>query len=548
MKIVLTFLSLLLFGFVSSPAFAITFSDNFDDGVADGWIAGAPCGSPSWCGVGNWRVESSKVVQDQGSDDYMFVKDSLTLSSQTIQADILWHDNGYAGLTVWRYNDDNWVVVSYPADGSGLRVKEKWCEQAVCGRDENVSWVVYPNIIYNRIWQTFKLEANSVTGEIKAYLDGQYLFTHTVGSNIKRSGLSGFTSGNAGGSFDNFVAASFEPLTTKDQCLKGGWSVFTNPLFKNQGECLSALNAGMKKPSLSANVFQISTNGAQQNSPLIWDNTVVWNDWRGNEGIEIWKYDLINQQESLLKSGSGHQVVYGLWGNKIVYSDESVYPPALRVFDITTGLETEVVSNTTYGQAAIFGNRVLYVEGRGFGDLYVYNLDSKERKFISSNVNLPSIWDNTVVWTYGMGSGLYGIRGYELLKEEFFDISAVNDGYQSSPQIHKQTVVWLDASEGKRRVWQKDLLAGEESIVVEEEGTRLSSPSVSGKYISWVDDMGTDAHDIFVYSRQSGQVVRLSNFGSQQASPTVPDLYSDTVVWMSWHTGNGDIYGAQLKH
>ncbi len=27
--------------------------------------------------------------------------------------------------------------------------------------------------------------------------------------------------------------------TSKDQCLNGGWRTFTNPPFKNQGDCIS---------------------------------------------------------------------------------------------------------------------------------------------------------------------------------------------------------------------------------------------------------------------------------------------------------------------
>jgi hypothetical protein len=30
--------------------------------------------------------------------------------------------------------------------------------------------------------------------------------------------------------------------TTKDQCKDGGWMNFTNPTFKNQGQCVSSVN------------------------------------------------------------------------------------------------------------------------------------------------------------------------------------------------------------------------------------------------------------------------------------------------------------------
>jgi hypothetical protein len=32
--------------------------------------------------------------------------------------------------------------------------------------------------------------------------------------------------------------------TTKDQCKKGGWRIFTNPSFRNQGDCIKFVNTG----------------------------------------------------------------------------------------------------------------------------------------------------------------------------------------------------------------------------------------------------------------------------------------------------------------
>jgi hypothetical protein len=37
------------------------------------------------------------------------------------------------------------------------------------------------------------------------------------------------------------AAALVGPPTTKDQCKNGGWKVFNNPAFKNEGECVSSL-------------------------------------------------------------------------------------------------------------------------------------------------------------------------------------------------------------------------------------------------------------------------------------------------------------------
>ncbi|MFH1749921.1 MAG: FISUMP domain-containing protein [bacterium] len=184
---------------LSSPVVTVNYFNDFNNGNADGWlsVAGYPPGTH-----GNWRVEDGVVIQDQGRDHFGFVLDNFSMSDQTVEAKVLWHDNGYAGITIWNQDANNWVQISYPYQG-GFGIWE----------NINGNGLVYPTAIYpveinQRIWQVLKVDTNSSTGEIAVYLDDEYLFTHTVGANAPRTGLSGFNSGNAGGSFDDFSLIS----------------------------------------------------------------------------------------------------------------------------------------------------------------------------------------------------------------------------------------------------------------------------------------------------------------------------------------------------
>ena len=44
------------------------------------------------------------------------------------------------------------------------------------------------------------------------------------------------------------VPAPTTTPTSKDQCKNGGWKTFTNPAFKNQGDCVSFVATGGKNP------------------------------------------------------------------------------------------------------------------------------------------------------------------------------------------------------------------------------------------------------------------------------------------------------------
>lgn len=187
--------SLLALVLMTSEAQAGMLFDDFNDGDANGWIsvAGYPPGTH-----GNWRVEDGVVVQDQGRDHFGFVLDNFSVSDQIVEAKVLWHDNGYAGITIWNQDANNWVQISYPYQG-GFGIWEN-----INGNGLVYPTAIYPVTINQRVWQTLRVKANSLNGEITVYLDGNYLFTHTVGSDVRKTGSSGFNSGNAGGRFDDF--------------------------------------------------------------------------------------------------------------------------------------------------------------------------------------------------------------------------------------------------------------------------------------------------------------------------------------------------------
>lgn len=74
--------------------------------------------------------------------------------------------------------------------------------------------------------------------------------TRTVDSVLFRTGgtAAPATAGN-GFVIDNFVTTSGPVLSSpvnKDQCKKDGWKVFNNPMFKNQGDCVSYVESSAK--------------------------------------------------------------------------------------------------------------------------------------------------------------------------------------------------------------------------------------------------------------------------------------------------------------
>lgn len=82
------------------------------------------------------------------------------------------------------------------------------------------------------------------------------------------------------------------PLLNKEQCMKGGWQTFTNPSFKNQGECISYIQS-KAVPSATGDALFDTAFGqvhlvfdAHQSDPvkgfLTWTRTTPYaNSWSG---------------------------------------------------------------------------------------------------------------------------------------------------------------------------------------------------------------------------------------------------------------------------
>jgi hypothetical protein len=51
-----------------------------------------------------------------------------------------------------------------------------------------------------------------------------------------------------GGTLDVTTSTLVGPPTTKAACKKGGWRAFNNPVFKNQGDCVSFVTTGGHNP------------------------------------------------------------------------------------------------------------------------------------------------------------------------------------------------------------------------------------------------------------------------------------------------------------
>jgi len=213
-------LALLLASFLNFKPFIQTvkaepyFSENFNDGVADGW-------TPR---LGSWRVMNGEYFVSVG-DNGISTLNGLNLTDCVIETQLRFTDSvGYKAGIVFRYSDnshyyafeigneyDHMEIIKYsPASPDYGESQGRAFIQPLYG---NSSLVINANVNY-----TLRIEIQG--SNFNAYLDGQKVLSWTDSS--YNSGLVGLRARRADANFENFKieSASAQPSPTPQPSTK----------------------------------------------------------------------------------------------------------------------------------------------------------------------------------------------------------------------------------------------------------------------------------------------------------------------------------------
>ena len=173
----------------TTQSYAGSFTDNFYDGNADGWVFPR----------GQWSVENGTLVQRSFGDGNRALVDNLLISNQVIETQL--SSAGYSGVVLW-HQDDHWVAINLACQ-SGIAVTQFF--------DGNYYQYVYGGYYIDARWYDVRVDADSTSGELDIYVNDYIydplIFTYQT-STPYRTGLSGLWSGNEVGYFDNFRLTS----------------------------------------------------------------------------------------------------------------------------------------------------------------------------------------------------------------------------------------------------------------------------------------------------------------------------------------------------
>ncbi len=303
----------------------------------------------------------------------------------------------------------------------------------------------------------------------------------------------------------------------------------------------------ISQAATSVNLFQITTEGSQQKDPLICKDLVAY-DSLG----DIWGYNLETKENFPLLEKSGQQYLTSFFKSLIVYEDvdDVTLTSDIRLYNMKTKEDILIAGGTgSQSDGVTNGKEVVYINGGACGTLNSYEIKTGVTTEIFGLTCTPiKISDDIVVFQAPDPSGT-NIKGYNLKKKEAFDIATDAD-FQEVPNIFKDKVVWLHRTSGAygdyNAIKMKNLHTGEVKIIYENSTDTLQYPAISDKYVVWSQSSAQHVGGVRGANLRTGEVFEVQPQGSHQNSHTTPAIWKDTAVWMSFRTGNGDIYGATL--
>ena len=307
--------------------------------------------------------------------------------------------------------------------------------------------------------------------------------------------------------------------------------------------------------NLTLTEFQITKNKSDQESPVIYEDRIVWTELRSKESSnenlrDIYLYNLSTHKETQIAT-SRSTVFPSIYGDKIVWYDNRSGNLDIYMYDISTQKETQISHSGTARNPKIYGDKIVWLDSRyavdknkfPFTNVYMYDLTTHTETQITTSASaaFPAIYGDRIVWQDGRTGNNSYIYMYDLSTHKETRIST--KGPTVSPDIYGDKIVWSDGRSGNSSIYMYDLSTSKETRITGNNSIQWN-PTIYGDRIVWQDQRNGD-WDIYMYDLSTSRETRITN---NYSAPSTPVIYRDRIVWMDTRYGNYDIYMCTVEN
>jgi beta propeller repeat protein len=304
-------------------------------------------------------------------------------------------------------------------------------------------------------------------------------------------------------------------------------------------------------------------NGMLHQLPKIYGDQIVWQDSVSDTNIGIIRlYNITSGNETQVTDNTSYTTNPAISGNLITYTDcgsdsSCSSSSAIYVYNITSGTTTRISSLSNYFDfPQLFGNWIVWTNSGSFSgtpQIFINGTvlgTESELSPAAAYPFYPAIYDDLVTWQ-DYRSGFPDIFLYNLTSQNEIQITDNTGWLESAPAIYDNRIVWADNRNGNYDIFINGTAPGdEENLTPNEPSINHQYPAISEKWVVWQQSNGTYNADIVVNDTSTPQKIpiALNRYAQLYIVPSISFSPSESLYRIVWDESedNGATYNVHL--